>query len=312
MYRPSGGGMPLSPFPPSGSGCSRCPICSGCTRRVPGCATDSLRWPSIAVLATALVVLLLLHIAAALRHQFWQRDGLLARMVPWLSTPERLPPPPRSPGGGLRGTLAAIATLAIAAAFIGYGTTTTLVPRDTALKPEADDVLQELVDADIPAWSVDVDNSHIRFAGVHAGRAFQGHFGQWRAGIYFDPQKPGQSQIAAVVDTGTASDGVSLHDRTLPQGEWFDVANHPYATYRSTKIARLGDDSFRLEGTLTIKDNPVELPPLTMTLAGDTLRIEGEVALNRAEVEMGMESDPGGQFVSRTITIEVDVVASAP
>lgn len=272
----------------------------------------SLAIDSHGALALALVGLLILHIAAALRHQFWQRDGLLARMLPWLSSPERLTPPPRSPGGGLSGILAATATLVIAVVFIGYGTTATLVPGETSLKPAAAEALQDLIDTDTPAWSVDADNSHIRFAGVHAGRDFQGHFGQWRAAIHFDPQNPGQSQIAAVVDTASATDGVPLHDRTLPQGEWFDSANHPYATYRSTAITRLGEDNYQLEGTLTIKDNPVELPPLTMTLAEDTLRIEGEVALDRAEVDMGMESDPGGQFVSRTITIDVDVAANAP
>jgi cytochrome b561 len=34
-------------------------------------------------LATALIALALLHVAAALRHQFLDRDGLLWRMLPW-------------------------------------------------------------------------------------------------------------------------------------------------------------------------------------------------------------------------------------
>jgi cytochrome b561 len=35
-------------------------------------------------LATLMVVLLVLHIAAALKHQFFDRDGTLGRMIPWL------------------------------------------------------------------------------------------------------------------------------------------------------------------------------------------------------------------------------------
>lgn len=34
-------------------------------------------------LANALIALVLLHVAAALKHQFWDRDGLLWRMLPW-------------------------------------------------------------------------------------------------------------------------------------------------------------------------------------------------------------------------------------
>jgi cytochrome b561 len=36
-------------------------------------------------LAKALVALALLHVAAALKHQFIDRDGLLLRMLPWRS-----------------------------------------------------------------------------------------------------------------------------------------------------------------------------------------------------------------------------------
>jgi cytochrome b561 len=34
-------------------------------------------------LAATLIVLALLHVAAALKHHFMDRDGLLQRMLPW-------------------------------------------------------------------------------------------------------------------------------------------------------------------------------------------------------------------------------------
>ncbi len=272
----------------------------------------SLAISSHTMLALALTLLLVVHVAAALRHQFWQRDGILARMLPWLSPRESTAAPP---GPRRSGALAGAALLTIATALIGYGATTSLAPPNAAGKPEADKILQELLDgADNRArsWPVDKDNSHIRFAGVHAGNPFQGHFGHWQAAIRFDPQHPGRSRIAALVETGSATDGVPLHDRTLPQGEWFDAADHPYATYRSTEITRTGDASYQLKGTLTIKDNPVALAPFTLVVDGDKLHIRGRAELDRADVDMGMESDPGGQWVSRMITVNVDVVARRP
>lgn len=261
-----------------------------------------------AVLALSLVLLLVLHVAAALRHQFWRHDGVLARMLPWLPAPEQ-PAPPR---GGLTGAVAAVATLAIAAGGIGYATQATLGPPGTAATAEPEVVLQRIVAAENargPAWNVVAGDSEIRFSGVHAGNPFQGRFGDWRAAIHFDPRRPQHSLVAAVVDTGSATDGVPLHDRTLPQGEWFDVANHPYATYRSTRLQALGNGRYELAGTLTIKEHLVELAPFTLTVEGDRLRIQGEVTIDRAEVDMGMESDPDGQYVSREIEIAVDVVA---
>jgi cytochrome b561 len=38
-------------------------------------------------LAWGLAILVALHICAALKHQFFDRDGELARMIPWLSFP---------------------------------------------------------------------------------------------------------------------------------------------------------------------------------------------------------------------------------
>jgi cytochrome b561 len=37
------------------------------------------------LLAIVLIALALLHVAAALKHQFFDRDGLLFRMLPWRS-----------------------------------------------------------------------------------------------------------------------------------------------------------------------------------------------------------------------------------
>lgn len=263
--------------------------------------------------AIALLVLLVLHVAAALRHQLFQRDGILTRMLPWLSSPEALAAPPRRPFGGTRGALAALATAVVAGVFLVLATGAAFSPRAPA-SPLAAAMPALLAGADTgePAWEVDSEQSHIRFSGVHAGIPFEGHFGQWLATIHFDPANPGASTVAALIDTGSATDGVPLHDKTLPQGEWFDVANHPHASFLSREISALGDNTFRVTGTLTIKGREVNQLPLTLTLRDGTLTLEGKVALDRTELDLGMASDPGAQYVSRTIEVEVRTVARRP
>lgn len=270
-------------------------------------------------MALALVILLVLHVGAALKHHIVQRDGVLVRMLPWLATAEQPVDLAAMGQPGPRNLAAAGVTLLIAVFLIGYASTARLAVPDATAPVGKAGVLQTLVaesGTHSSEWRVDTDNSHIRFAGVHAGRAFNGHFGDWQAAIHFDTQAPEQSFIAAVVATASATDGVPLHDRSLPQTEWFDVANHPHATYHSTTIEPLvGEDAgnrYALTGVLTIKGNPVELAPLTLSIEGDTLHITGTVELDRADVDMGMESDPGGQYVSRTIEIRIDVTAVAP
>ena len=258
----------------------------------------------------ALMILLVLHVGAALGHHFVLRDGVLARMLPWLASGEQPIAPPSEQRPSLRNLAAAGMTVLVAVLLIGYAAATRLTAAPVQAPTGKAAVLQPLITGSAtqaPPWQVATANSRIRFAGVHAGRRFNGHFSDWQAAIHIDSQAPQHSFISAVVATGSATDGVPLHDRSLPQGEWFDVANHPYATFRSTAIEPIGDNRYGITGTLTIKTHAVELKPLILSLEGDTARISGNVEIDRATVGMGMESDPSGQYVSRAIEIQVDV-----
>jgi len=262
----------------------------------------------------AMIVLLVLHVAAALKHHFIDRDGVLVRMLPWLATVNQpIAGPQQRPGP--RNLAAAIFTLALSTVLIGYAVTIKLVQPTVVAPGSRGDELEALVAASArraPTWQLDHVRSHIQFAGVHAGQPFLGRFDDWQAAIHIDALQPERSFIAALVATASATDGVSLHDRSLPQAEWFDVANHPHASYRSTVIEPLEDGGYALSGVLTIKGKFVALAPLTLRIDGDALSIRGTVTIDRADVEMGMESDPRGQYVSRMIEIRVDVAAVAP
>lgn len=266
-------------------------------------------------MALALSILLVLHVAAALKHQFVQRDGVLARMLPSRASPGQLAVTVVSPKPSARNMAAAGLTLLVAVLLIAYATTIRLAPEPVTPATGKATVLEALVTdhgTEVQPWQLIADSSHIRFAGEHAGRDFNGHFGEWRAALHIDPQAPQQSFLAAVVATGSATTGVSLHDRSLPQGEWFDVASHPNATFSSTAIESLGDNRYAVEGVLTIKNNPVVLAPLILTIDGDTLHLTGKLELDRAAVDLGMESDPEGDYVSREVEVRIAVDAVAP
>lgn len=234
-----------------------------------------------AVLAWTLAGLFVVHVAAALKHQFFDRDALISRIKPGL-------------GAGL-----ALLLLAVGA---GIG-----IARMNTQQVAA----PGLVTSAAGSWSVDRASS-IRFSGNHAGDDFHGRFTRWTADIRFDPANPAGSTITATVDTASATDGNPLHDETLLQDEWFDVARYPTASFRATRIAPLGADRYAVEGILTIKDRPLPVAGLTATLGLGRLRIGGNFEVGRAEANLGMESDPEGEYVSLKIGVEVDVVAVPP
>lgn len=256
------------------------------------------------VLVWAMLLLLFLHIAAAIRHQFILHDNLLARMLPWPGETA----PPTAHKTTHRNWLPVVLTVLIAAAFLAIAIRPTAPPSASADTAAMSAALDEFI-AGEGNWQTLIDKSDIRFSGAHVGRAFNGTFEEWQAVIRFDPAQAEQALIAAVIKTGSATDGVPMHDSTLPEAEWFDVGTHPFAYYRVTRVEHIADKRYALYGQLTIKNHSLELSPLTLTAQGDNLHITGSAAIDRADVDMGMESDPAGDYVSREINIHVNISA---
>lgn len=235
-------------------------------------------------LAWSMAVLLALHIAAALKHHFLNRDAVLVNMLP-ATTSARI---------------GAVALILMAAASLGFAVFKT--PGTTGAAPTS---IGDLPDA---TWSVSADSA-ITFSGTHAGTPFQGRFTRWRAGIRLDPADLSGSSVTAIIETGSARDGDPLHEETLPQAEWFDIANHPTATYRSTAI-RPHAEGFEVEGTLTIKGRALTQPPLLLKIEGDRLSISGRTTIKRVDANLGMESDPDAAYVSGDIVVDVRLSAT--
>lgn len=260
---------------------------------VAGVTLDVHEW-----LAWGAMLLLALHVGAALKHQLVDRDVVLSRMLPLAAAPGGRPQPREWP----RSIALWLGSAAIVLAAVGVGWAVVKPP--AAVPAEASNI-GDLAGGN---WSVD-PGSEIRFSGAHAGMPFEGRFTRWRAGIRFDPADLASSSVTAEIETASARDGNPLHEETLPQPEWFDAARHPLARFRSTGIEPRGDGRFELAGTLTIKDRELVLEPLTLAVDGERLTIAGSVTILRRDADLGMESDPAAAYVSAAIPVVVQLQA---
>ncbi|MBL8548493.1 MAG: cytochrome b/b6 domain-containing protein [Hyphomonadaceae bacterium] len=279
-------------------------------------------------------VLLPLHVLGALKHHFKDRDDVLTRMIPGLkaASGEAGPRDPKRAlaiGVGLGAVV--VAAIAIVAALVSTPASAPAVAQAPEPPAAAQGAVEEKVAAPVEAeaaaaapapsvpaqagppaaWAVNSAQSEIAFTGVHAGVNFRGRFARWRADIRFDPDNLAQSSAAVTVETGSAADGVPLHDQSMPTREWFDVANHPTATFRATRFRRGAGGAYTATGTLTLKgkDIPITLP-FTLTIAGNTATMSGRASIDRAAADLGMASDPDAEYVSQAIGVEVRVVAT--
>jgi cytochrome b561 len=229
-------------------------------------------------LAWGLLALLLAHAGAALKHRFVNRDGVFESMVP------------------RRRAILALGAVLVALALLSAW---------SVVRPGASD--EARIEGVPGGWVID-PASEIAFAGENAGTPFRGRFTRWRADIRLEPK----IVITATVETASARDGDAMHERTLMEDEWFDVDDHPTARYVAERVVpQLGGGAL-IEGTLTIKGRRLPVPALRLTGGEDELRIEGRFEVDRTEANLGQESDPLGEYVSRRIAVEVNVRAVRP
>ncbi len=273
------------------------------------------------------IIMAVMHAGAALKHHFWDKDAVLTHMIPGLQprVGDRIPADPRRRASLIGGfAMIAIATAVLVYLFYNPQSATWSAPSapvqqqsilDPALAPAAespDAVEAPVAPGEPPSWRVDASASFIGFAGQHAGIDFSGRFGAWSATIRFDPANLDSSSADVTIQTGSARDGVPLHDQSLPQAEWFDVANHPTATFRTTRIRHRDGNEYEARGTLTIKGKAIDVDlPFTLTINGNRAVMAGRVTVRRDEADLGMDSDPSAEYVSRDIIVDVHVEATA-
>lgn len=249
------------------------------------------------VLAWGGAGLLVLHVGAALKHHFVQRDSVLLRMLPRWSAGEWSRATVLVSGLVLTG----IGASAIAVAFwrVPLGSLAFTVLDNPVVAPSADTAAGRAGN-----WSFDPEHGSVLFNGSHAGAAFKGEFTRWKARLEFEPDDLAASTLNAEIETASATDGMPLHDQTLPEREWFDVVNSPTANFRSTRITAVGEGRYAVEGILRIKGRDLGVA-LELRFDVQGVAVTGRFVIDRVAADLGMESDPDAEFVSREIGVTV-------
>jgi polyisoprenoid-binding protein YceI len=139
----------------------------------------------------------------------------------------------------------------------------------------------------------------VTFSGQHAGMNFEGEFERWQATLILPPLSG--SSIKATFYLTSAKTGDSIYDSTLPEFDWFDVENHPIGKFVSTNIV-LTDGGYLVTGEMTLKNIT---QPVSFMLVDADNQLSANFDINRLVYEIGLESDPDAEWVSKTISISI-------
>ena len=291
------------------------------------------------LMAYTAIALFVLHVAAALKHHFINRDETLAHMLPGLKAPNETEAPPKNAGRGLvlgvglGATLVAICVAVFSAA--GMVSAAASAPRVapaaiTAAAPTApvaaatapaaavattiDPPTASATPAASRVWRVDQRASSIGFGYSYIegsdSTPFTGRFGSWTADIRFDPNDLAHASIVARINVASAHTGVEAHDGALPSPGWLNAAANPTAEFRSTHVTLASPGHYVAHGTLSLKgqSRPLNLP-FTLTINGAHASAQGEVRLTRHDFGIG---DPGNgdENISPQVTVTVRIEAN--
>ncbi len=163
--------------------------------------------------------------------------------------------------------------------------------------------------APAPRWSVD-GGSRLGFAGKMSGEAFTGVFRSWSAQIAFDPKNLAGSKAEVAVNVASAATGDADRDQALPTDDWFAAGKFPKATFVTRAFKDLGGGRYQAVGDLTIRgvSRPVVLP-FTLVITGDTARMNGQLALNRAAFGIGQGKWATGDTVDTQVAVTIALTA---
>jgi len=217
----------------------------------------------------AILALVVLHIAAAIRHRLSRKDDVLARMLPWR--------------GGPAG---AVALMCLAGFYA--------VAQPAVAASEA------------PLWRLDAAKSTLAFKVEAGGQTITGRFGGFTTEIRLDPQNPAGASVRATIATATARTGNPDVDQALADEAWFDSTRHPEARLVADRIARQPDGTYVLTGTLTLKGRtlPVTLP-FTLAVTGTRAVATGRLSLDRLAYGVGPDAPIAGLVIARAVEVSM-------
>ena len=102
-------------------------------------------------------------------------------------------------------------------------------------------------------WVFDTQNTEVRFSWDHLGLSRQsGRFLEVDGRLEFTPTDPGGGSVEVRIRSASVATGVKEYDANLKSVDFFDAAQHPEITFKSTAVRHIGDNTGEVVGDLTI------------------------------------------------------------
>lgn len=166
-------------------------------------------------------------------------------------------------------------------------------------------------------WAIDPSHTTAQFSVRHLMVTdAKGSFGKVAGTLDFNDKDPTKSVVEVTIETSSIDTGDAKRDEHLKSPDFFDAANHPQITFKSTQIKKTGKDKYKVVGDLTMRG---VTKPVTLDVVGPTapiknpwgMTVRGVSAsgkLNRKDFGLNWNKalEAGGVLVGEEVKIQID------
>ncbi|MFZ2064314.1 MAG: YceI family protein [Candidatus Binatus sp.] len=155
-----------------------------------------------------------------------------------------------------------------------------------------------------PVFAISTADSSIKF-NVKASVAIGGTFDNWNATLTFTSPVVTTGVLDVEIQAASVDTGSGMKDSKLKGPDFFDAANNPLISFKSTKLVQTGPNTFEVDGNFTIR-GVTRQETLTLAVSGvgtGSGQIKGTLYFDRKDY--GMNS--GIPFIRIANRVEVNV-----
>ena len=169
----------------------------------------------------------------------------------------------------------------------------------------------------VGTWQIDTVHSDVSFTVRHMMVSkVRGHFADF-SGTVVTAEDPTQSSVTASITLNSIDTKNEQRDNHIRSADFFDVAQYPTMTYRSTGLTQDGGD-WRLDGELSLH-GVTKSVPLHLELNGFTddpyggrrAGFSATAEINRRDfgIDISLPMDGGGVVVGDKVSISLEIEA---
>ena len=175
-----------------------------------------------------------------------------------------------------------------------------------------------------PAFAADTytfDKSHssVGFQVRHIFTNVSGRFTDYAGTIQVDRAKPENSSVEFTIQATSIDTSEPKRDGHLRTADFFDVANHPTITFKSTSVKPNGKDSYFVTGDFTMHGVTKQITlPVTVLgegkdpMGNEKMGLETAITLNRKDYGLNWNRalETGGVLVGDEVKVQISIEAN--